>query len=128
MGLTETPDTLNNKMKAVQGFQGALIMPYLIAQALPGMVYANYIQSNNQPAPLAEIDAALAQNQPVIVEVDFSPQPGLQNHWIVLVSKQGSDYVIADPWPLPVDTKPVTLTSRYGFGGLPPRSSKPPSG
>ena len=118
-GFNETPDTLNDKMKAVQGFQGPLIMPYLIAQALPGMVYANYIQSTNQPAPLTEIDAALAQNQPVIVEVDFSPQQGFQNHWIVLVSKQGSDYGIADPWPLPVDTKPVTLVSRYGFGQTP---------
>ncbi len=118
-GFTETPDTLNDKMKAVQGYQGPLIMPYLIAQALPGMIYANYIQSNNQPAPLAEIDAALAQGQPVIVEVDFSPAQGLQNHWVVLVSKQGSDYAIADPWPQPVDAKEVTLTSRYGFGATP---------
>ena len=118
-GFTETPDTLNNKMKAVQGFQGPLIMPSSIAQALPGMLYANYIQSANQPAPLAEIDVALAQGQPVIVEVDFSPAQGLQNHWIVLVSKQGSDYAIADPWPQPVDAKVVTLTSRYGFGASP---------
>ncbi len=118
-GFTETPDSLNDKMKAVQGFQGPLILPSSIPQALPGMVYANYIQSMNQPAPLAEIDASLAQGQPVIVEVDFSPAPGLQNHWIVLVSKQGSDYAIADPWPQPVDAKAVTLTSRYGFGGAP---------
>jgi hypothetical protein len=118
-GFIETPDSLNDKMKAVQGFQGPLILPSSIPQALPGMIYANYIQSTNQPAPLAEIDAALAQGQPVIVEVDFSPAAGLQNHWIVLVSKQGSDYYIADPWPQPVDSKAVTLTYRYGFGGSP---------
>jgi hypothetical protein len=118
-GFTETPDSLNDKMKAVQGFQGPLILPSSIPQALPGMIYANYIQSTNQPAPLAEIDAALAQGQPVIVEVDFSPATGLQNHWIVLVSKYGIDYAIADPWPQPVDSKAVTLTSRYGFGGSP---------
>jgi hypothetical protein len=53
------------------------------------------------------------------VEVDFSPAAGLQNHWIVLVSKHGSDYDIADPWPQPVDLKAVTLTSRYGFGSSP---------
>jgi hypothetical protein len=118
-GFTETPDSLNDKMKVVQGFQGPLILPSSIPQALPGMVYANYIQSMNQPAPLAEIDASLAQGQPVIVEVDFSPAQGLQNHWIVLVSKQGSDYAIADPWPQQVDAKAVTLTSRYGFGSAP---------
>jgi hypothetical protein len=118
-GFNETPGSLNDKMKAVQGFQGALILPYLIAHALPGMVYANYIQSNHQPAPLAEIDVALAQGQPVIVEVDFSPKEGLQNHWIVLISKQGNDYEIADPWPIPLDAKEVTLASRYGFGESP---------
>ena len=118
-GFKETPDTLNDKMKAVQGFQGPLIMPYLITKALPGMVYANYIQSLNQPAPLSEIDATLAQNLPVIVEVDFSPNAGLQNHWIVLVSKQDRDYGIADPWPELLDAKQVMLTSRYGFGASP---------
>ncbi|MGB8213069.1 MAG: C39 family peptidase [Anaerolineales bacterium] len=118
-GFNETPATLNNKMKAVQGFQGALILPASIPQALPGMVYANYIQSNNQPAPMAEIDASLAQGQPVIVEVNFSPKEGIENHWIVLVSKQGNDYAIADPWPQPTDAKEVLLTARYGFGGTP---------
>ena len=32
------------------------------------------------------------------------------------MSKQGSDYAIADPWPEPLDANQVMLTSRYGFG------------
>ena len=116
-GFTDTPDSLNNKMKNVSGFQGAYVIPYLIAKALPGMIYRNYIECQNQPAPLAEIDAYLNQGKPVIVEVDFSPKEGLQNHWIVLYAKSGSDYLIADPWPYPIDTKDVTLATRYGFGG-----------
>ena len=72
-GFDVTPDSLNEKMKAVGGFQGAYVMPYLIAKALPGMIYRDYRECNGQPAPLSEIDAYLAQGKAVIVEVDFSP-------------------------------------------------------
>jgi hypothetical protein len=120
-GFDVTPDSLNEKMKAVGGFQGAYIMPYLIAKALPGMIYRDYRECNGQPAPLSEIDAYLAQDKPVIVEVDFSPKEGLQNHWIVLYAKQGNDYLIADPWPYPPDSKEVMLTFRFGFAGPPER-------
>ena len=118
-GFTDTPDSLNDKMKSIGGFQGAFVMPYLIGKALTGMVYRNYLECQNQPAPLAEIDAYLSQGKPVIVEVDYSPKDGVQNHWIVLSGKQGDDYIIQDPWPYPVDSQPVTLISRYGFAGKP---------
>ena len=121
-GFDVTPDSLNEKMKAVGGFQGAYVMPYLIAKALPGMIYRDYRECNGQPAPLSEMDAYLAQGKAVIVEVDFSPKEGLQNHWIVLDAKQGNDYLIADPWPYPPDSKEVTLTFRFGFAGPPEKS------
>ncbi len=119
-GFSETPETVNEKMKKVQGFQGALVMPAVLPAALPGIVYRNFINCQNTPAPLAEIDASLAQGKPVVVEVDYAPTPGLQNHWIVLYEKRGSDYLLRDPWPYPPQTGEVTLlTSRYKFGGTP---------
>jgi hypothetical protein len=117
-GFSETPETVNDKMNAISGFQGALIIPALFPKAVPGMVYASFIQCRDQPAPLAEIDASLAAGKPVIVEVDYAPDPGLQNHWIVLYEKRGADYLIRDPYPYPVENKEVTLlTSRYKFAG-----------
>jgi hypothetical protein len=119
-GFSETPDTVNEKMKAAKGFQGPLIMPAMFPVAFPGMIYRNFIQCQNQPAPITEIDAYLAQGKPVIIEVDYSPNAGLQNHWIVLYGKQGSDYLLRDPYPYPTVTAPVTLmTSRYKFAGDP---------
>jgi hypothetical protein len=119
-----TPQTLNEKMKAAGGFQGALVVPAVLPNVLPGIRYQKYIQCDNPPAPIADIDATLDAGLPVIVEVDYSPAPGMQNHWIVLYDRQGDDYLIQDPWPYPVETKEVTLTSRYGFAGPPKKIIK----
>jgi hypothetical protein len=116
-GFDVDPGSLNDKMKSINAFQGAMIMPSAVGAALSGMIYRNYEVCSGQPAPLTEIDAWLGTGKPVIVEVDFSPKPGLQNHWIVLTGKQGGDYLIADPWPYPLDAGPVTLAARFGFAG-----------
>ena len=118
-GCQENPDKLNHKMKDAGGFQGALVMPAILPNVLPGIVYRNFIQCRNQPAPMAEIDASLDAGKPVIVEVDYSPAQGLQNHWVVLYGRKGNDYLMRDPWPYPVEANEVTLTSRYGFAGVP---------
>jgi len=117
-GIDLTPEQMNEKMRAAGGFQGAFLMPVMIGSAVPGLRQVNYIECENQPAPLTEIDSYLAAGKPVIVEVDYSPNAGLQNHWIVLIAKNGDDYVIQDPWPFPIEAREVTLTSsRYAFKG-----------
>jgi hypothetical protein len=69
---------------------------------------------------MAQIDASLIQGKPVIIEVDYSPRQGMQNHWLVLVAKQGEDYLLRDPYPYPVETKDILLIqSRYNFAGEP---------
>jgi hypothetical protein len=118
-GFDITPELMNDKMRQAGGFQGAFVMPVFISKALPGMRQVNYIDCSNQPAPLAEIDSYLVAGKPVIVEVDYSPNAGIQNHWIVLMGKKGDDYVIQDPWPYPGDSKEITLVSKYGFAGKP---------
>jgi hypothetical protein len=87
--------------------------------AIPQVRFNKRIQCNNPPAPMGEIDSALGAGLPVIIKVDYSPVGGIQDHWIVLVDKQGSDYLIQDPWPYPAETSPVLLTKRYGFAGSP---------
>jgi hypothetical protein len=65
---------------------------------------------------LDSINKSLDSGQPLIVEVDRSPSPGLESHWVVLIARQDDDYLILDPWPFPTDSGPVSLAGRYGFG------------
>ncbi|MEI2608161.1 MAG: hypothetical protein V9G20_05970 [Candidatus Promineifilaceae bacterium] len=72
----------------------------------------------DSPAPLADIDAGLAAGSLVVVNVDrdakdttFSPADG---HWVVIHKKQGSDYLIWDPYKS--EGASETLIGRYGFG------------
>jgi len=121
-GFNETPETLNQKLKAMgpgAGFMGGLIVWGSLTRAFPGILYQNIILWNNPPAVLDSIDASLNSGQPVVVEIDRSPAPGLQNHWVVLSGKQGNDYLMLDPWPYPPDSQPATLISRYGSGRQP---------
>jgi hypothetical protein len=115
-GADETPDTLNEKMKSVQGFQGPWVRAFMIKSVVPGVSYARNVECyDSVPAPLADIDNWLAAGKPVIVEVDYSPDPGVQNHWIVICGKQGDDYTIRDPWKSAKGEQ--TLKQRYGFAG-----------
>jgi hypothetical protein len=119
-GYDETPESLMDKLKDIQGFKGSGIVPPLVNKIAPGIKYKKRIQCSDPPAPLAEIDAHLASGLPVVVKVDYyKDQPGVQDHWIVIYDKQGDDYLIQDPWPNPPETKEVTLTGRYGFAGSP---------
>jgi hypothetical protein len=121
-GFNETPSTVNQKLKAMGaggGFIGGLVIWGSLTRSFPKIIYQNIIQWNNPPADLNSIDTSIAAGQPVVVELDRSPAPGLQNHWVVLYGKQGNDYLMLDPWPVPPDSGPTTLIGRYGFGRQP---------
>jgi len=93
-GFSETPATLNEKMKALGaggGFIDALIVFAGLERACPGMDFVNIVNCRDVPAPLGDIDAALAAGRPVLVEVDQAPGPNVNFHWVVLIAKQGED-------------------------------------
>jgi len=114
------PLALNVLMKDAGGFQGAYIIPAVLPQVMPGVIFRNFERCSDHPAPLAQIDASIAQGKPVIIEVDYSPRTGMQNHWLVLYARQGNDYLLRDPYPYPVDSRDILLTrSRYNFAGEP---------
>jgi hypothetical protein len=120
-GFQETPATLNDKLKALgpnQGFFGALIAWFGVPRVLPGLKLNKLIECRRVPAPMAEIDAALDAGKPVVVELDMSPSPGFQNHWVLVYGRQDNDYLIHDPWPWPTEQSAL-LTQRYGFVGKP---------
>jgi hypothetical protein len=118
-GFNETPSSMNQKLKAMgsgAGFLGGLIVWSGLTRAFPKIVYREITICRDQPAPLDAINASLDSGQPVIVEVDRSPSPGLQNHWVVLYQRQGSDYLMLDPWPQPPDNKETHMVGRFGEG------------
>lgn len=118
-GFSETPASMNQKLKALgpgAGFLGGLIVWAGLTRAFPTVAFQNIIICRDQPAPLEAINASLDAGQPVIVEVDRSPSPGLQNHWVILYKRQGNDYLMLDPWPHPVDNKETLMVGRFGQG------------
>ena len=115
-GYTETPATLNLKLISRGGFIDEAIVWGAISLFHPQIVSKGTTLCTTSDAPLAQIDASLAAGNPVIVEVDYSPDAGLQTHWILLYGKQGYDYLMQDPWPCPPETQSVTLLSRFAQG------------
>jgi len=116
-GYPETPKTLNAKLKARGGYVDAAIIWGAVTSIYPQVIYRNLVLCRDTAAPLAQIDASIAAGQPVLVEVDSSPNAGLQTHWVVLYKKQGDDYLMLDPWPHPTESgQEVLLLPRYSHG------------
>jgi len=116
-GYAETPKTLNQKLKNMDGFVSAGIRWGAVSQIYPNVSLKAYIPCSTSEAPLAQINAAIAAGQPAIVQVDSSPAEGIQTHWVVLYGKKGDDYLMLDPWPYQLDvTKEDLLMKRYAHG------------
>ena len=116
-GYSETPRTLNQKLKDVKGFVSAAILWSAVSKIYPKVSLKAYIPCADSDAPLAQIDAALAAGQPAIAQVDRSPASGIQTHWVVLYGRKGDDYLMLDPWPYQPDTtKEDLLMKRYAQG------------
>jgi hypothetical protein len=116
-GHSETPKTLNQKLKNAQGFVSAAIRWGSVSQVYPNITVRSNISCTTTPAPLELIDAAITAGQPAVVQVDSSPASGIQTHWVVLYGKKGNDYLMLDPWPYQPDiTKEDLLMNRYARG------------
>jgi hypothetical protein len=116
-GYAETPKTLNQKLKNVQGFVSAAIRWSAVSQVYPNVTVRSNISCTSGDAPLNLIDTAIAAGQPAIVQVDHSNAPGIQTHWVVLYGKKDNDYLMLDPWPYQTDiTKEDLLMKRYAQG------------
>lgn len=118
-GYSETPKTFNDKMKKGGGFQGEYVNAWVVPNIFPGVQTLSYDECESIPAPIAKIDAALSKGDPVILQVDYSPNAGVQSHWVIAYAKEGNDYLIYDPYRYSGDTpgKKLTLLNRYKYQG-----------
>ena len=116
-GYIETPKTLNEKLKGINGFANSSIKWGSVSQLYPQVAMKSIVDCTDKDAPLGQIDASLSAGQPVVVRVDSSPAPGIQWHYILLYQRQGDDYLMLDPWPFPTENgKQVLLMPRYNQG------------
>jgi len=116
-GYAETPKTLNEKLKAANGFVSSGIRWEVVSQVHPQITLKQNIFCETSDAPLSIIDAALAAGQPVVVRVDSSPAPGLQWHYVLVYARKGNDYLMLDPYPYqPGTAKEDLLMARYSQG------------
>jgi hypothetical protein len=115
-GYAETPATLNRKLQNKQGFQSSLIRWGVVCEVHPQVKLRQVVDCRNSDAPLAQIDAALAAGQPVVVLVDNDRDPDLDWHYVLLYARKGDDYLMLDPIPYqPGTTKEDFLRKRYGY-------------
>src|ERR1041385_2613656 len=119
IGYNETPETVNEKMKKAGGFQGELFIPSVLPYVWPNCAYREMQYCENTPAPLSQIDGAIAAGKPVILQVDWNKQAGTQTHFVLIKEKKGNDYVLYDPYKYSGDgpDKEVLLTTRYKYNG-----------
>jgi uncharacterized protein YgiM (DUF1202 family) len=119
IGYNETPETVNEKMKKAGGFQGAFFIPSVLPYIWPNAAYRDMQPCETTPAPIAQIDAAVAAGKPVILQVDWNKQAGIQTHFVLVKEKKGNDYSIYDPYKYSGDgpDKEVLLTTRYKYNG-----------
>ena len=119
IGYNETPESVNEKMKRAGGFQGAFFIPSLLPYIWPKCAYRDMQPCENSPAPIAQIDAAVRAGKPVILQVDWNQQAGIQTHFVLVKEKKGDDYAIYDPYRYGGDgpDREVLLTTRYKFNG-----------
>lgn len=116
-GYTETPQTLNKKLKNAQGFAGSLIRWGSVSQVHPQITLQDSVNCEDTDAPLARINTSLAAGQPVVVRVDSSPEPGLQWHYVMVYGRKEDDYLMLDPIPYqPGTAREDLLMARYSRG------------
>ena len=106
-------------MKKAGGFQGAFFIPSVLPYVWGNCAYQDMQPCETSPAPVSLIDAAVAAGKPVILQVDWNKQAGIQTHFVLVKEKKGKDYSIYDPYMYGGDgpDKEVLLTTRYKYNG-----------
>lgn len=106
----QDPLTVDAMLKVSGGYASGNLLNW---QKLPFIYdeikYTGRVDCPNTSAPLNEIDDLLSRGVPVIVYVDFSTAPNLQQHFVIITGKNSDGYEMRDPW-----TGDAASITRYG--------------
>ena len=88
----ETVASFNDKMVANKGFNGAWVKsastPSVFSEL--GFKRQKWVECEGKPAPLDLIDSGLKAGSLIVVRVDWSADPGIQGHWVVIHKNHGA--------------------------------------
>ncbi len=103
-----TPATINDDLIRVNGFaldsQTGKLDLYIWNSI--NKIYSDISEPKRVPTPnpvtstqFAEIEKEITEGRPVIIEVDFIPETSsVDRHFIVIIGKEGDQWIVADPW------------------------------
>ncbi len=124
-GRNITPIQLNRAMVSKGGYlNGYLTKWNALSNVYADIVYGGKFDGPSTADLIARIDDSLSQGRPVTVQVDFTsdtPYTDNDQHWVLIVGKDGDDYRINYPWLLP--PQEASLKTRYGRAGRPLRDA-----
>ena len=110
IGKPETPDTVNDKCKANNGFVQGGNLVWSVPEKIWGikLVYQSpYYDGPVTSQGKAKMKALLDERRPLICHVDFDPNdPDDDMHWILVTKYVGDTFHCNDPWSgknVPVD-------------------------
>jgi hypothetical protein len=102
-GIECTPAELNRTLKAIDGYTSkGWVWWAAIEQATRGRVRVDVLRRPTH----RDINKALAAGNPVVVKV---APPGMTQHWVLLVGRDGHEYLMKDPLDTTRIKKPVSL-------------------
>lgn len=119
-GRSITPAQLNHAMITNGGYLNGYLTKWNgLSNVYSNIVYMGKVE-NSAPDLLSRINASLEAGNPVTVHVDFTrdtPYTDNDQHWVLIVGRDGEDYRINDPWLYPAQE--ASLRDRYGRIGQP---------
>jgi hypothetical protein len=109
-----TPSDLNASFIRQGGYLDTNLLKWnALSNVYSDIIYMGKI--SDQTELLIRIDESLANGNPVIAQVDFTPDTPYDDddqHWVLIVRKDGDDYRINDPWLYPAEES--SLIDQYG--------------
>lgn len=114
-----SPQDLNRQMVLKRLFLDHKATPWnALSSIYNDIIYEGRLEMRNTPNLTDRIDAALRSGNPVAVQVDYTPDsPYTPNdqHWVLIVGREASDYRINETWVYPAQE--MSMRSRYGRAG-----------
>ena len=112
-----TPVETNTKIKDVNGFTGVnknLVIWKKLEEAFPKLKLKHSANYTSIAAPINIINTALEANNHILVRVDYNLLTTVVNaHWVLIVDKDGDDYIIHDPWLTSDEQEQRSLLKNY---------------
>lgn len=110
-GKDVNPAQLNDGLNKVGGYQSGNLLKFDAIEKLYPDIKMDWVNYFATGITKEKIDAILATDHPVIVQVDYHPAtPVMDQHWVVILGKSAKGYTIMDP----ITGKCAEFSERYG--------------